>query len=230
MKIAIDGPAGAGKSTIAKEVSKRLDFMYVDTGAMYRTIALDCINKGIGFADADEEAVSRACREADIEVTYENGAQHMYLDGEDVSKKIRREEVGNGASAASRFGAVRERLVQIQRELGEKYNVVMDGRDIGTVVLPDAEVKIFLTATAPCRAQRRYKEILARGEEADFDKILKDIEQRDYNDSHRAIAPLKPAEDSVIIDSSDMSIEQVTEQVLKLVTGADKALAHPGDN
>ncbi len=213
-QIALDGPAGAGKSTIAKAISKKLGFMYVDTGAMYRTIALYCINKNADLED--EELISKLCNEAPIKITYEDGAQHMYLDGVDVSSDIRTEVISKASSDISRFGAVRERLVAMQQELGNEYNVIMDGRDIGTVVLPNATLKIFLTASSQVRAQRRYNEYKEKGIEADLEALKKDIEQRDYNDSHRAISPLKKADDAIELDTSDMGIEEVVSAVIDL--------------
>lgn len=214
MQIAIDGPAGAGKSTIAKALSKKLGFMYVDTGAMYRTIALACIETGTDTDD--EEAVSKVCADADIDIRYEDGIQHMFLDGRDVSSEIRREQVGNGASAVSRFGAVRERLVAMQKELGSRYDVVMDGRDIGTKVLPEAELKIYLTASARCRAMRRYLELKERGEDPVLEDIRRDIETRDHNDMTRAVSPLIQAEDSILVDTSEMTIDEVISHITGL--------------
>ncbi len=213
-QIALDGPAGAGKSTIAKAISEQLGFMYVDTGAMYRTIALYCINKNANLED--EELISKLCKEAPIKITYENGSQHMYLEGVDVSGDIRTEQISKASSDISRFGAVRERLVAMQRQLGEEYNVIMDGRDIGTVVLPNATLKIFLTASSEVRALRRYNEYIEKGQEANLEALKIDIEQRDYNDSHRAIAPLKKADDAFELDTSNMSIEEVVKAVLDL--------------
>ena len=213
-QIAIDGPAGAGKSTIAKILAERLQYMYVDTGAMYRTLGLACLRAGIDLED--EEAVGRICDEADIKVKYEDGVQVMYLDGENVSEAIRTEEVSKAASDTSKFGKVRERLVRMQQELGEEYNVIMDGRDIGTCVLPHATLKIYLTATVEVRAERRYKEYTEKGIECDLEEIKKDIEQRDYNDMHREISPLCKAEDAIEVDTSDLTIEEVVEKVIEL--------------
>ena len=213
-QIAIDGPAGAGKSTIAKILAERLDYMYVDTGAMYRTIGLACLNAGIDLED--EEAVGKVCEEANIFIRYENGVQIMYLDGEDVSKEIRTEEVSKAASDTSKFPKVRERLVQMQRDLAEEYNVIMDGRDIGTCVLPNATLKIYLTASVEVRAQRRFKEYKEKGIECTLEEIRKDIEQRDYNDMHREISPLCKAEDAIEVDTSDLNIEEVVAAVIAL--------------
>lgn len=213
-QIALDGPAGAGKSTIAKEISKKLGFMYVDTGAMYRTIALYCINKNANLDD--ENVVSDLSEKAPIKITYEDGVQHMYLEGIDVSNLIRTEQVSKAASDISKFGAVRTKLVAMQQELGNEYDVIMDGRDIGTVVLPNATLKIYLTASSLVRAKRRYDEYIEKGQEADLDAIQKDIEKRDYNDMHRAISPLMKATDAIEVDTSDMGIEEVVDTVIGL--------------
>lgn len=213
-QIAIDGPAGAGKSTVAREVSKCLGFMYVDTGAMYRTIALECIKKGIDLNN--EELVSSVCEDSKISIKYIDSVQHMYIADEDVSSEIRTEEAGKGASMVAKYAAVRRKLVSLQQELGREYNVVMDGRDICSCVLPNADLKIFLTASAGCRAKRRYDELISKGIEADLEEIKEDIENRDYNDSHRKISPLKKAPDATEIDTSDMTIEEATNAVIKL--------------
>ena len=213
-QIAIDGPAGAGKSTIAKILAERLDYMYVDTGAMYRTIALACLKKEIDLTD--EEAVSKVCEEADIAIKYENGVQIMYLDGVDVSSEIRTEEVSKAASDTSKYLKVRERLVQMQRDLTKEYNVIMDGRDIGTAVLPDATLKIYLTASVEVRAERRFKEYKEKGIACTLEEIKKDIEQRDHNDMTREISPLRKAEDAIEVDTSDLSIEEVVQKVISL--------------
>ena len=209
--IAIDGPAGAGKSTIAKIVAKELGFIYVDTGAMYRTIALACFRAGIK-ADEAEKVIAKL---DDIEVTlgYDNGTQKVYLNGEDVSLEIRREEIGNMTSAIAVYEKVRENMVEMQRELAAKNDVVMDGRDIGTCVLPEADVKIFLTASVETRALRRYKELEEKGVSCDLEEIKKDIKERDERDCTRKIAPLRQAEDAVLIDSSDMTIEEVVKAI-----------------
>lgn len=214
MNIAIDGPAGAGKSTIAKLVAEKLSYIYVDTGAMYRTIALYLLNKNILVEDM--AAVETALREISINLTYENGVQQMYLNGENVSGLIRNEQVGNMASKSSALPCVRECLLELQRKLARENNVVMDGRDIGTNILPNAEVKVYLTASSSVRAKRRYDELAAKGENPDLNKIEEDIIQRDYQDMNRKIAPLKQAEDAVYIDSSDMTIEQVADAIIKL--------------
>lgn len=213
--IAIDGPAGAGKSTIAKIVAKELGFIYVDTGAMYRTMALACYRDGIK-ADEEEKVIEK-CGEVNISLKYENGVQKVYLDNEDVSTLIRQEEIGNMTSAIAVYGPVREILVAMQQELADKNNVVMDGRDIGTAVLPSADLKIYLTASARTRAERRYRELLEKGQSCDIDEIEKDIRERDFRDMNRKISPLVQAEDAVLVDSSDMDIEQVVETIKKLV-------------
>ncbi len=211
--IAIDGPAGAGKSTIAKRVAKALGFIYVDTGAMYRAMALHMLRAGVDIHDA--EKVAEAAQDADITIRHENGEQVVILNGENVNGLIRTEQVSGCASTVSTVGAVRERLVALQRQMAKTADVVMDGRDIGTVVLPDARLKIFMTASAQVRAHRRYLELAARGEEADEAQILKDIEERDARDTGRAIAPLKQAEDAVLLDTSNLSIDEVVDRILK---------------
>ena len=213
-QIALDGPAGAGKSTIAKKLAQDLGFVYIDTGAMYRTLALACLKKNI--AADDEEAVCQAAEKAVLDIRYIDGVQHMFLDGEDVSTQIRTEEVSKAASDTSKYQRVRTRLVALQQELAQKYDVVMDGRDIGTVVLPNADLKVFMTASSQVRAQRRYKEYLEKGIDADFDQILADIEQRDYNDTHRENSPLMQAPDAVVLDTSDMNVEEVTRAIRTL--------------
>ena len=213
--LAIDGPAGAGKSTIAKAVSRELGWIYVDTGAMFRAVALFLLREGVK-AD-DKEAVRRAVPSAEVTIRYENGEQQVLLNGENVSGMIRTEEVGNMASACSVYPEVRERLLELQRSLAEREPVVMDGRDIGTVVLPDAETKVFLTASVRVRAMRRYKELSEKGVVCDLKEIEKDIEERDYRDTHRETAPLARAEDAVLVDSSDMTAREVTDRLLSLV-------------
>lgn len=213
--IAIDGPAGAGKSTIAKIVAKELGYIYVDTGAMYRTMALACYRAGIK-ADQKEEVIKK-CKSVDVSLGYENGTQKVYLNGEDVSIEIRQEVIGNMTSAIAVYGPVREILVKMQQELAAKNNVVMDGRDIGTAVLPNADLKIYLTASSRTRAERRYKELVEKGQECNIDDIEKDIIDRDYRDMHREVSPLVQAEDAVLVESSDMTIEQVVEAITKLV-------------
>ncbi|MBQ8085869.1 MAG: (d)CMP kinase [Lachnospiraceae bacterium] len=210
--IAIDGPAGAGKSTIAKLVAKKLDYIYVDTGAMYRAIAYELVRKNVDIED--EKALSDACSKMKIAIKYENGIQQVYMNGENVTPYLRNEETGDMASKSSAKAPVRAALLDIQRNMAVEYNVVMDGRDIGTNVLPNAETKIYLTASADERANRRYKELIEKGESADFDKIKADIIERDERDMNRDIAPLKQADDAVLIDSSNMSIEEVVSAIL----------------
>ncbi|WP_022764643.1 (d)CMP kinase [Butyrivibrio sp. XPD2006] len=212
--IAIDGPAGAGKSTIAKKVAKELGFIYVDTGAMYRAMALYMINNGIDASESDK--ISATCQSADITIKYENGIQVVYLNGENVNALIRTEAVGNMASASSVNGDVRKKLVELQQKLAQTTDVVMDGRDIGTVVLPGADLKVYLTASSKVRAERRYKELTEKGVSCDFDAIEKDIIDRDYRDMHREISPLKQADDAVLLDSSDMTIDEVKDRILEL--------------
>ena len=212
MNVAIDGPAGAGKSTIAKAIAAKMGYVYVDTGAMYRAMALYFLRAGI--ASSDEAKISSVVDDISVSIKYEDGAQHVILNGEDVTGLIRTEEVGNMASATSVFGPVRTKLVALQQELAKTTDVIMDGRDIGTVVLPNADVKIFLTASVECRAKRRFDELVAKGENPDFDKIAKDIEERDYRDSHREISPLRQAEDAILVDSSDMTIDQVVDTII----------------
>lgn len=214
MNIAIDGPAGAGKSTIAKLVAKKLGYIYVDTGAMYRAIALALINSGTDVTDIDE--VSKVLESVDISISYDNGVQQVFLNGENVTGRLRNEEVGNMASRSSAIPCVREKLLDLQRRLASENDVVMDGRDIGTNILPNAEVKIYLTASPEVRAKRRYDELILKGENPDIDKIEKDIIIRDKQDMERKIAPLKQAFDAVLIDNSDMSIDEVAGAILKI--------------
>ena len=215
MNIAIDGPAGAGKSTIAKKVAKKMGYIYVDTGAMYRAMALFMIKQGIDPSDAP--SIEEACKIADISIEYRDGEQVVLLNGENVNAYLRTEEVGNMASVTSVNAKVREKLVELQQKLAKTKDVVMDGRDIGTVVLPNAEVKVYLTASSMVRAQRRALELEAKGEKADLSKIEADIIERDNRDMTRAISPLKQAEDATLIDSSYMTIDEVVEAILNLV-------------
>ncbi len=217
MNVAIDGPAGAGKSTIAKAIAKKMGYVYVDTGAMYRAMALYFLRSGI--ESNDEAKIAASVDDIVVSIKYEDGAQHVILNGEDVTGLIRTEEVGNMASATSVFAPVRTKLVALQQELAKTTDVIMDGRDIGTVVLPNANVKVFLTASVECRAKRRYDELVAKGETPDFDKIAKDIEERDYRDSHREISPLKQAEDAILVDSSNMTIDEVVDTIINLCEG-----------
>ena len=218
--IAIDGPAGAGKSTIARALAKRLSYIYVDTGAMYRAMALYLLRENISADDSGR--IEKACESVDISIIHEDGVQKVLLNGEDVSSLILSEEVGNMASASAQNGRIREKLVELQRQLAAKTDVVMDGRDIGTCVLPNADVKIYLTASVHTRAVRRFKEYLEKGMEADLAQIEADIEKRDHQDMNREISPLKKAEDAVLLDSSDMTIEEVLD-AMTAVCGKKKS-------
>ena len=212
--IAIDGPAGAGKSTIAKLVAKELGFIYVDTGAMYRGLAVHFLKKGI--VPGDVEKIEAACEDAKVELGYENGVQQVYLNGENITSQLREEAVGNMASVSSAVPAVRAKLLDLQRNLAKEKDVVMDGRDIGTNVLPNADVKVYLTASVECRAMRRFKELEEKGEACDFEQIRQDIQERDERDMTREIAPLKQAEDATLIDSSEMGIDDVVKAIIAL--------------
>lgn len=212
--IAIDGPAGAGKSTIAKRLAKELDFVYVDTGAMYRALALNFIRNHIQAEEVDK--ITRALDQISVTIVYEQGIQKVLLNDEDVSGQIRTEAVGNMASAVSVYGAVRQKLLSLQRELAATQNVIMDGRDIGTHVLPTADLKIFLTASSGTRAMRRYKELLEKGEAASLEAIEKDIIERDTRDMMRAIAPLKQAEDAICVNTSELDIDTVVQIIREL--------------
>ena len=209
--VAIDGPAGAGKSTIAKTIAKKLEFIYVDTGAMYRAMALYFIRHEID--PKDEEAINKACPDIHVSINYEDGVQQVLLNGENVNGLIRTEEVGNMASMTSAIPEVRGKLLELQRTLAREKDVIMDGRDIGTHVLPDADVKIYLTASVEIRAKRRYKELVEKGVQCDLKEIEKDIEERDYRDMTRKIAPLKKAEDAILVDSSDMTLKEVVNTI-----------------
>ncbi len=215
-KIAIDGPAGAGKSTIAKMAARELGIVYVDTGAMYRAIGLAAVRKGI---DTDKEAnlVEAMLPEINVEIAHTENGQAVFFNGEDVSIEIRLPEVSVAASDVSRIPSVRAKLLQLQRDLAEKTDVIMDGRDIGTVVLPNAELKIFLTASVEDRAMRRFKELIEKGVECDFDEVKRDMEYRDKNDSEREIAPLKPAEDSVYVDTTGNSLEESVKIIMDII-------------
>lgn len=213
--VAIDGPAGAGKSTVAKAVAAKRNFIYVDTGAMYRTMALYFLRKGVD--KNDEAAVNKACMEVSISIAYKNGAQQVFLNGENVSGLIRTEEVGNMASATSGYLFVREKLVELQKEMARKSDVVMDGRDIGTCVLPEADVKVYLTASSLVRARRRYRELTEKGVSCDLKEIEQDILDRDHRDMHREHSPLVQAEDAVYLDSSDMTLDQVVDAIGRLI-------------
>ena len=214
MKIAIDGPAGAGKSVTAKAIAKELGFIYVDTGALYRGIGLYVIRKGVKPSSIEE--VVPLLAEIKIEMRHIDGEQHIFLNGEDVNGLIRTEPVSFAASDVSAIPAVRDFLFDMQRDIAEKNNVVMDGRDIGTVVLPDAELKLFLTAKPEIRAQRRVLQLAEKGIEANYDDVLADVIQRDYNDSHRDFRPLKLAEDGILIDNTELPLEETVEKIISL--------------
>lgn len=220
ISVAIDGPAGAGKSSIAKAVAKKLGFIYIDTGAMYRAVAVYAIENGIEIKEENftDDVLSRI----EISIEYDEAGQKIFLCGKDVSKRIREADASIGASDVAVIPAVRLKLVALQRELAKKASVLMDGRDIGTYVLPDATLKIFLTASVEERANRRYKEMLEKGMEADFEKVKQDIIYRDKNDSEREFAPLRQAEDAVLVDTSDMSIDEVIDTIYSMVTEAMK--------
>ena len=216
VSIAIDGPAGAGKSTIARRLAKELGYVYVDTGAIYRTVAYFLDTWGISPKDID--GITRYIDELNIDIWYdEDGLQHMYMNNIDVTDDIRTPEISQKASLISAHAIVRDMLLDMQREVAEQFNVVMDGRDIGSVVLPNATVKIFLTASAEVRARRRTDELLAKGKKASYEQVLKDIQQRDFQDTHREVAPLKMCRDSVKLDTSDMDIEQVLQEMKNII-------------
>lgn len=218
MNIAIDGPAGAGKSTIAKRLAKKLGFIYVDTGAMYRAMAYYFLQHNIDAKD--ENAIAAACPDVDVTITYENGEQQVLLNGENVNGVIRNEEVGNMASSTSVYPVVRKKLVELQRQLAKSADVIMDGRDIGTCVLPDAQVKIYLTASSATRAKRRYDELTEKGVSCDLAEIEKDIIDRDYRDMHRETSPLRQAEDAVLVDSSETNIDEVVDAIYQVYSEA----------
>ncbi len=215
INIAIDGPAGAGKSTIAKTVAAKKNYIYVDTGAMYRAMALFILRKGISPEDA--ASISASCGEADISIEYRDGAQVVLLGGENVNDQIRTPQVSDMASRTSVNQDVRRKLVELQQKLARRQNVVMDGRDIGTVVLPDAQVKIYLTANVDERAKRRFEELIQKGEKADLDEIKAQIRERDERDMNREISPLRKADDAVLVDTSDMTIDEVADRILSIV-------------
>ena len=220
MNIAIDGPAGAGKSTIAKRLAKKLGFIYVDTGAMYRAMAYYFLQKKTD--PSDETAIAAMCPDVDVTIAYEGNEQQVLLNGENVNGFIRTEEVGNMASSVSVYPVVRTKLVELQRQLAAKSDVIMDGRDIGTCVLPGADVKIYLTASVEVRAKRRYEELLGKGIREDIETIAKDIAARDEQDMTRKIAPLKKAEDAVLVDSSDLTIDEVVTRIMELCSSKIK--------
>ena len=212
--IAVDGPAGAGKSTIAKKIAMEKGIVYVDTGAMYRAMALFMIRENVSAENTVK--VIEKCREANVTLGYENGQQIVYLNGENVNSYLRTEEVGNMASVISGIHEVRENLTEKQRKLADEIDCIMDGRDIGTCVLPHATLKIYLTADSGVRAKRRYDELTAKGEVCDLAKIRQDIEERDYRDMHRQVSPLKQADDAIVVDTSDLTIEEVVRKILDL--------------
>lgn len=211
--VAIDGPAGAGKSTIAKLVAKEKGYIYVDTGAMYRAMAVHFLNCGID--PGDTRGIVDACRDADVSIQYEDGVQQVYLNGENVTSMLREERVGNMASVSSAVPEVRKKLLELQRGLAQRQDVIMDGRDIGTHILPDADVKIYLTASVATRAKRRYDELTEKGIRCDYEAIAHDIEERDRRDMSRETAPLRQAEDAILVDSSEMTIEEVVAEIIR---------------
>lgn len=218
--VAVDGPAGSGKSTVAKEIAKALGILYIDTGAMYRTVGMACLKKGID--PTDEEAVVASLDSLDMKIFPEAGGQRILLDGEDITSRIRTEEIGKAASSVAAYQKVREKLVEIQQELAKEQSVIMDGRDIGTKVLPDAEVKIYLDASVEERAKRRVGELEAQGKTADLETIREEIAQRDYQDMHRENSPLCRAEDAVNVDTTGLDIPAVTEKLLALIAEKTK--------
>ena len=219
--VAIDGPAGAGKSTVARAVAKKMNLIYVDTGAMYRAMALFMVREGIDLEDTVK--LAEKCHEAAITIRYENGEQMVFLNGENVNSQLRTEEVSHAASLVSVIPEVRKAMVELQKKLATDSDCIMDGRDIGTCVLPGAQLKIYLTASSQVRAKRRYDELTARGESCDVKKIQEDIEERDYRDMHREISPLKQAQDAILVDTSDMTQEEVIRAVAALCERAQTA-------
>lgn len=220
LNIALDGPCGGGKSTVADILAQKLDILHLDTGAMYRACALCAIKRGVDCLD--EEAVSGFINDIDIEIRYQNGRQITMLDGEDVSDKIRANEVSMMSSDISSLKCVREKMVEMQREVAKRNDCILDGRDIGTVVLPDATFKFYITATPTVRAERRYKELTEKGQKVDFEDLIEEINRRDYNDSHRKISPLKKADDAILIDTSETTVKEVVDKLLSYITKNDK--------
>ena len=223
INVALDGPVGAGKSTVARESAKRLGFVYVDTGALYRSCALYCIRNDVKISADNEEKIS-ALLNGSLDLSFEitDGVQHVYVNGEDVSDKIRTPEISMAASDVSALPSVRKFLLGCQRDIAAKNNVIMDGRDIGTVILPNADLKVFITAKPEIRAKRRYDELIAKGVETTFEEVLADVNQRDYNDSHRAEAPLRQAEDAVLLDTSELDFESSVNSLVELVHKTEK--------
>lgn len=218
INVAMDGPVGAGKSSVARECAKRLGFIYVDTGALYRAVGLFCVRNGIEMTAENEQNVKAAVENSvKLEIKLENGTQLVFLNGENVSEEIRLPEISMAASAVSAIPAVRRFLLDTQRNVAAANNVIMDGRDIGTVILPNAELKIFITASPEIRAKRRFDELIAKGVDVKFEDVLSDLNKRDYNDSHRAEAPLKQAADAVLLDTSELDFEQTVSEVIRLI-------------
>lgn len=215
INVAIDGPAGAGKSTVSRAAAKAVGFIYVDTGALYRAVGVNALRKGIDTKD--KSAVAATLSEISVDLVFENGEQKMLLNGEDVSVEIRTPPASMAASDVSAVPEVRAFLFDLQRDIAARNNCIMDGRDIGTVVLPDAKVKIFLTASPEERATRRYKELIEKGSKVEYKEVLEDLIQRDYNDSHREIAPLKPAEDGVILDTTGLNLEESVNEIIRII-------------
>ena len=224
MKIAVDGPAGAGKSSIAKAIAHELGFVYIDTGAMYRAIGLAAVRKGIDTKD--QQSVISILDQVQIELQHDQHGQQIYLDGENVSQEIRMPEISVAASNVAVIPAVRLKLVELQRILAKQGNVIMDGRDIGTYVLPDAQIKIFLTASVEARARRRHAELMEKGIASTLEDVTIDMKYRDQNDSGRDFAPLKPADDSILVDSTDMSLQETIDKILSIVSEREKELSH----
>ena len=218
INVAIDGPAGAGKSTISRAAAKAIGFIYVDTGALYRTVGVNALRKGIDTKD--KAAVAATLGDISVDLVFENGEQKVLLNGENVSEEIRTPPASMAASDVSAVPEVRAFLFDLQRDIAKRNNCIMDGRDIGTVVLPDARVKIFLTASPESRAMRRYKEFIEKGSQVEYKDVLEDLIERDYNDSHREIAPLKPAEDGVIVDTTNLNLEESINEIIRIVKEA----------
>lgn len=215
--VAMDGPVGAGKSSVARECAKKLGFIYVDTGALYRACGLKCKRSGVEIIPENADQISELLNRTELKIKLIDGVQHVFLDGEDVSEEIRLPEISMAASAVSALPVVRQYLLGLQRQLAAENDVFMDGRDIGTVILPNAQVKIFITAKAEVRAKRRYDELVAKGLDVDFQMVLDELNQRDYQDSHRETAPLKQAEDAVLLDTTDLDFKQTVARVIELV-------------